>query len=129
MRKEEGLRQRARDSRMAAELANLRGGRPSDELRAEMAGWLREVGPGGSRRPARAAHAVWRRSLRNNMVAAGIACDGRKRWAVEAVLDWRGRGKKRQALVRWAGFNVASGLLWNRWSGFLDVGLLRISTC
>ena len=112
MRLEEDVRRRARDARLAAELVAARGGRPSDELRAEMAAWLQEVRPGGTRRPERARHAMWRRSLRNDMVAAGVACDGRRRWAVEAVLDWRGSGRRREALVQWRGFDVEGGQCW-----------------
>ena len=62
-----------------------------------------------------------RRSVQNAAIAEGLEADGRGRWAVDEVLDWRGKtcrgpdGKvtdSREALVRWLGFERRSGEPW-----------------
>ena len=47
--------------------------------------------------------AVQRRAIGGAMMRTGMACDGRGRWAVEQVLEWRGSGAQREAKVKWAG--------------------------
>ena len=49
-----------------------------------------------------------RRMLANAEIGCGLAPDGRGRWAVESVLEWRGGFGGREALARWCGF-VRSG--------------------
>ena len=51
--------------------------------------------------------------LGNEEVASGVASDGRGRWAVDQILQWRGSGSGRQALGRWLGFNTITGMSWD----------------
>ena len=53
-----------------------------------------------------------RRTLLNAEIGNGLAPDGRGRWAVDAVLEWRGGAGGREALVRWCGFDPATGEPW-----------------
>ena len=54
--------------------------------------------------------AVVRRRIDNDMVAVGLQGDGRKRWAVESILSWRGDAKcRREALVMWKGVDRETG--------------------
>ena len=68
------------------------------------------------------------RMLQNAEIAAGSAADGRDRWRVDEVLQWRGRTRSmgrgqmnpwamfargRWALLRWSGFNLETGLAWD----------------
>ena len=55
---------------------------------------------------------VMRRELYNFEVGHGFRADGRGRWAVDEILEWRGNGDEREALVRWLGFNSISGEPW-----------------
>ena len=57
----------------------------------------------------RASPCVQTRVLLNAETAAGVVADGRGRWAVECILGWRGPARKREALVRWRGFDRQSG--------------------
>ena len=75
------------------------------------------MGPRRQRLPA-----PQRRSLEDGMVAAGLACDKRKRWSIAEVVRWQGSTlKKRRGLVRWHGFDRETGLpwadTWEPWSG------------
>ena len=57
---------------------------------------------------------VMRRRLYNLEVAGGFRADGRKRWAIDQVIEWRGKNAAtRQGLVRWLGFNLATGRDWD----------------
>ena len=57
---------------------------------------------------------VTRRHLYNLEVAGGFRADGRKRWAIDQVIKWRGtRAATRQGFVRWLGFNLATGRDWD----------------
>ena len=49
-----------------------------------------------------------RRRLGNAMVSAGMASDGRGRWAVEQILSQ----VKQWVKVRWVGFNPRTGQMW-----------------
>ena len=40
-------------------------------------------------------------------MAAGVTSDTRGFWAVDCVLEWRGGGADREALVRWTGFDAS----------------------
>ena len=54
---------------------------------------------------------VDKRTLGSNaLVTAGLAADGRSRWAVAGIVAWRGSGKGREALVRWEGFQAETDL-------------------
>ena len=55
---------------------------------------------------------VERRHLFNYEVANGLRPDGRQRWAVDTLLEWRGSGVTREALVRWLGFDPVTGEEW-----------------
>ena len=99
---------RLRDAQMVAKVVGFRGGRISSEEAARLLGWIAEVAP-SSGVPRRRMPAARRRQLDNGMIAAGLAPDGRRRWAVDEVLRWRGGHRDREALVRWAGVN--------RWTG------------
>ena len=48
----------------------------------------------------------------NEEIGSGLAADGRGRWAVESILAWRGGAGDRAALVRWSGFDPATGEPW-----------------
>ena len=68
---------------------------------------------------------VQRRTLDNAMVAAGLARDKRRRWAVGEVIGWRGSTLlRREALVRWRGFNRDTGEpwtdTWEPWKGLTE---------
>ena len=68
---------------------------------------------GSARRVVRATPRVQTRVLLNAEIAAGVVCDGRRRWAVDCILAWRGGTEKRnhtEALVRWLGFDRLSGV-------------------
>ena len=54
-----------------------------------------------------------RRMLRNQEVIHGVAPDGRGRWAVEEILEWRDGTTEREALVRWCGFDPDTGRPWD----------------
>ena len=54
-----------------------------------------------------------RRMLHNQEVLHGVAPDGRGRWAVEEILEWRDGGTEREALVRWCGFDPDTGRSWD----------------
>ena len=61
---------------------------------------------------------VRRRVWHNAAIAEGLEADGRGRWAVDDVLEWRGASRDqdgrdtREALVRWLGFNRVTGEPW-----------------
>ena len=50
--------------------------------------------------------------LRNEEVVSGVAPDGRGRWAVEQVVEWRGGARDREARIRWCGFDPTTGVPW-----------------
>ena len=50
--------------------------------------------------------------LLNEEIGNGLAPDGRGRWAVDSILAWRGGAHDRAALVRWSGFDPATGEPW-----------------
>ena len=52
------------------------------------------------------------RRLRNEQVRLGVLPDGRGRWAVDAVVAWRGAGERTEARVRWLGFDRATDRPW-----------------
>ena len=59
---------------------------------------------------------VCKRSIHAACITAGIEGDGRGRWAVSRVLDWRGGYRNREALVEWAGFDRVANRPWpNSW--------------
>ena len=105
---------------MAKERGRLRG---RDETRraARVVDWLERRGLrpdsalaalGNARRLLRQPMHVRSRMLRNQEVGYGFAPDGRGRWAVESILEWRGDSSRREALVRWCGFSPVSGAPW-----------------
>ena len=49
--------------------------------------------------------------LLNAEIGNGLAPDGRGRWAVDAVLEWRGGADRREALVRGCGFDPTTGMV------------------
>ena len=51
------------------------------------------------------------------LVGSGLQSDGRGRWAVERVLDVKGVGGKRQALIRWKAGSAVHPDSWEAWSG------------
>ena len=63
-----------------------------------------------ARRLLRQRPAARRRMLQNEEVGSGLAPDGRGRWAVDRVVEWRGGAKDREALVSWCGFNPETGM-------------------
>ena len=104
------------DARMVANIARLQGGDRLHTAAAEVVRWLSQVAPGrrgngvqqGRRMPA-----PQRRTLDNALIAAGLACDKRKRWPVGEVVEWRGRTlAAREARVRWKGFDPSTGEPW-----------------
>ena len=105
MARERGRLRDAEETRRAAALTDWmerRGVRPSPALAALA----------NARRLLRQRPAARRRMLQNEEVASGVAPDGRGRWAVECVVEWRGGARDREALVRWCGFNPVSGEPW-----------------
>ena len=55
-----------------------------------------------------------KRDLYNLEVAGGFRADGRQRWAIDQVLQWKGSTPAtRQALVRWLGFNPVTREEWD----------------
>ena len=99
------------DARMLAAVANARGGRAP--VGSHVVSWLRDVaGFDDDERPRRRMHHVTRRGLSNALIEAGVVADGRRRWAVERVLEWRGGYRNREALVQWAGFDGRTGERW-----------------
>ena len=108
-----------REERAAAQLVDvqqrvrLRQQAEGDDTAAKegLAFWLREIGA-CDRRPTRRVAEYSRGQLRHDMVAAGVLPDGHARWAVTGIVQTRGAGHRREALVRWRGFDVAAGLPW-----------------
>jgi len=106
MARERGRLRGVDETRRAArlvELAERQGRRPSNALAALA----------NARRLLHQQPAVRSRMLRNEEVASGVVSDGRGRWAVDQILQWRGSGSGRQALVRWFGFNAVTGEAWD----------------
>ena len=105
MARETGRRREEEETRRAARLAGWmerRGVRPSPALEALA----------NARRLLRQRPAARKRMLRNEEVASGVAPDGRGRWAVEQVVEWRGGARDREALIRWCGFDPETGDPW-----------------
>ena len=105
MRAEEGRQRSVEETRAAAALVEhlrARGCQPSPLLAAM----------GSARVPLRLPLGVRARALRNAQVAAGVSSDGRGRWAVDVILEWRGGSANRMAHVRWLGFDPRTGLPW-----------------
>ena len=94
---------------MVAKVVGFRGGRISPEEAARLMGWLAVVAPSAGA-PRRRMPAARRRQLDNGLIAAGLAPDGRRRWAVDEVLSWRGGHRNREALVRWVGVDLITGV-------------------
>ena len=95
MEAERGARARARLARVRAAIFD-----PSATA-AEVHDASRELegaGLAGVRQLSRA-----RRAIQNQMVDAGLRADGRGRWRVLDVVQWRGKGRDREGLVKWAG--------------------------
>ena len=95
-----------------------RGVRPSPALEALA----------NARRLLRQRPAARKRMLRNEEVASGVAPDGRGRWAVEQVVEWRGGARDREARIRWCGFDPETGEPWeDSWvpRAFLSADLRR----
>ena len=65
-----------------------------------------------ARRLLRQRPAARRRMLENEEVGNGVAPDGRGRWAVEQVVEWRGGARDREARIRWCGFDPETGDPW-----------------
>ena len=101
------------DSRKMAALVALGGGgrqRAAEET-AAVRMWARELLAKRQRRPQRQVPVVTKRAVRNELIGLGMLPDGRGRWAVEAVIAWRGEGlRNREALVRFAGVDLQTGL-------------------
>ena len=72
-----------------------------------MASWAHDAGVRCTRRQVAG---IDKRTLGNALISAGLAADGRSRWAVADILAWRGRGRRREALVRWEGFQAETDL-------------------
>ena len=53
------------------------------------------------------------RFLHNQEIGHGFASDSRGRWAVERIVEWRGSGAEREALVRWCGFDPTTDAPWD----------------
>ena len=107
---------RRQDARMVASIVRLQGGGRLRFAAADVARGLSQGGPSSRRAgapPRRRMPSVQRRTLDNAMVAAGLACDKRKRWAGCEVVEWRGSTLvKREARVRWKGFDPDTGEPW-----------------
>ena len=88
---------------MRAQLHAMTQGVVSSAEAAGVRRWAEEVLP-PARRAARQFSALQRREVENELVAAGVRPDGRRRYAVHKVVAWRGSGKGREALVQWRGF-------------------------
>ena len=105
MARETGKARRVEETRAAAKLVShllARGMQPSNLLR-DM---------GSARKVVRATPRVQTRVLLNAEIAAGVVCDGRRRWALDCILAWRGGTERRnhtEALVRWLGFDRLTG--------------------
>jgi hypothetical protein len=56
--------------------------------------------------------AVRRRAVVDGEMDAGMRPDGRGRWAVERVIEWKVEGGVRWALVSWMGFDKATDEPW-----------------
>ena len=105
MRRERGLRRDVEETRRAARLSDWleRCGRRTSPALAALA---------NARRLLRQRPVARRRMLLNEEIGSGLAADGRGRWSVESILAWRGGAGDRAALVRWSGFDPASGEPW-----------------
>ena len=105
MDRERGFRRDVEETRRAARLSDWleRCGRRISPALAALA---------NARRLLRQRPVARRRMLLNEEVGSGLAADGRGRWAVESILAWRGGAGDRAALVRWSGFDPASGEPW-----------------
>ena len=99
MEAESSRRQTMRESRAMAALVSARSSMPSQEEVDTVLGWLRSS---ETRACSRAMH--------NALIEAGVEPDGRGRWAVDSILDWRGQANSREALVQYAGFDRVTGL-------------------
>ena len=97
--------------------------REVDETRraARLNDWMEECGVrvppalaalANARRLLRQRPVARRRMLANAEIGCGLAPDGRGRWAVESVMDWRGGSGGREALIRWCGFDPTTGEPW-----------------
>jgi hypothetical protein len=105
MDRERGFRRDVEETRRAARLSDWleRCGRRISPALAALA---------NARRLLRQRPVARRRMLLNEEVGSGLAADGRGRWAVESILAWRGGAGDRAALVRWSGFDPATGEPW-----------------
>ena len=105
MARETGKARQVQETRAAAKLVShllARGIQPC--------GLLKDMS--SARRVVRAVPRVQTRVLLNAEIAAGVVADGRRRWAVDRILAWRGGTERRnhkEALVRWLGFDRLSG--------------------
>ena len=68
---------------------------------------------GNARRLLRQPMAARTRLLHNQEIGYGFAADSRGRWAVEQIVEWRGSGAEREALVRWCGFDPTTDAPWD----------------
>ena len=106
MARESGRVRKAEETRRAARLVDWKerqGSQPSPALEALA----------NARRLLRQRPAARARMLRNEEVGSGVAPDGRGRWAVDQIVEWRGGARDREAHVRWCGFDSASGEPWD----------------
>ena len=86
------------DARMLAAVSAARGGRAP--VGSHVAAWVRNaVGFNDDNLPRRRVMGVHRRTVHNTLVGAGVVADGRQRWAVERIVEWRGGCRNREALV------------------------------
>ena len=121
MARERGRLREESETRRAARLVDWKvglGGQPSPALAALA----------NARRLLRQRPAARRRMLENEEVGSGVAPDGRGRWAVEQVVEWRGGARDREARIRWCGFDPETGEPWeDSWvpRAFLSADLRR----
>ena len=101
------------DARMLAAVSAARGGRAP--VGSHVAAWVRNaVGFNDDNLPRRRVMGVHRRTVHNTLVGAGVVADGRQRWAVERIVEWRGGCRNREALVQWGGFDPRTGDRWRQ---------------
>ena len=104
-------------ARMLARALAFRGGAAIEPSQAAaLLGWRRQV---TVKEPGRRM-AISRMQLSRvdrALVSAGLQPDGRQRWAVERVLDVRGVGSARQALIRWKAGSLVHPDSWEPWGG------------
>ena len=107
MAEECAVADRIRDARMVLAIEGFAQARPAAVMAQAAADWLSRYDPRTAVYRQRGM-GKQRRRLDNAMVAAGMAADGRGRWAVEQIVNQVGQWVK----IRWVGFNPRSGQPW-----------------